>query len=275
VLKGERLRILLELPSNEILEETKQVFLLKRDAKVFPGKTRVKISKDAKDKLPDSAVWEIKLLDEFFTFLRVSQDAAKKHVIWLVQAKRSVHYLPNEVPFEVRFYDGEEARVYEARLGFRPASGVLKGERVRIVLALPDNETLKETKRVILLKKDQKEFPAAGRVKIKGDLDTLPGKAAWDVKRLLELFTLLKVKLDAEKKHVIWLAQAKRGIHYVPNEVVHDVQFVDGKGTTVYSTRLRFEPASALLKGERLRIWLPLPSDEILKQTTKVILKKP
>jgi hypothetical protein len=161
------------------------------------------------------------------------------------------------------------------RLGFTPHSGVLKGERLRIWLALPDNETLKKTKQVFLLRKDQKTFPGRERVKFgKDDQGKLPGHSDWDVKPLLELFTLLKVSQDAEKKHVIWLAETKRGINYAPNEMPIEVHFYDANGTSVYNARLGFQPSGGLLKGERLRIWLDLPSNEILKKTTKVAIKK-
>jgi helix-turn-helix protein len=275
LLKGERLRISLALPENETLKQTKLIFLLKRDQKIYPGRARVKIPKDAEDNLPGKAAWDIKLLEEFFTLLKVRQDEAKKHVIWLAEAKRGIGYVGNEVPAHVRFYDAEEARIYQADLVFQPSIGLLKGERLRISLALPENETLKQTKQVFLLARGQKVFPGRARVKIPKDAeDQLPGKAAWDFKLLEEFFTLLKVSQDEAKKHVIWLAQAKRGIGYVGNEVPCQVHFYDGMGTSIYRADLRFDPSLGLLKGERLRISLALPSNEILKQTKKVVLKK-
>ncbi len=49
---------------------------------------------------------------------------------------------------DVRFYDAQDARVYNNKLGFVPRTSVLKGERIRIYLRLPDESTLAKVKRV-------------------------------------------------------------------------------------------------------------------------------
>src|SRR5438874_1439956 len=121
----------------------------------------------------------------------------------------------------------------------------MKGDSVRIGLGLPDEEMLRRTKRVLMLRPGLEEFPADERPEVKQeDPAQLPGRASWDLGPLKEYLTLLKVSHHAEENRVSWLAEAKRGFDYVPSVVKFRAHFYDADGTRVYENSLRFNPDS-------------------------------
>jgi len=224
--------------------------------------------------IPGQADWDLAPLQKHFAILEPRYDAENNRVVWLAEARRGFQNLDSEFKPDVRFYDAADARVYQATLEYDPVLNVLKGERIRISLGLPDQATLERTKRVLMLT-TEKEFPPRPTPTREQDgLRGLPGQAHWDLAPLRKHFAILETRYDAENNRVVWLAEARRGFHNLDIEFKPDVRFYDAADARVYQTTLEYDPAFYVLKGERIRISLGLPDEDTLAKTKRVLFEK-
>jgi hypothetical protein len=269
--KGDRLRIMLALPNKAVFKATRRVLLLMPDLKEFPATAKADVKRGSR--LPGPAAWDLKQLEVYFTLLKATHEPANSRVVWLAEAKRGFDYVPFVVYPRACFYDAVGVRLSESSFDFSPSSKVLKGERIRITLGLPNEATFKATMRVLSLPTDLKEFPAGAKAEVKRG-GSLPGPANWGLKPLEEYFTLLKATYEPENNRVVWLAEAKRGFNYIPFVVYLKARFYDAGNVRVHDTSFDFSPSGKVLKGERIRIILGLPSEATLKRTKKVALEK-
>ena len=152
VRRGERIRISLGLPDEATLAKTKRVLLMLTTEKGFPPRPTATVEQDGLRGLPGQADWDLGPLRKHFAILETRYDAENNRVVWLAEARRGFQNLDSEFKLDVRFYDAADARVYQATLEYDPVLYVLKGERIRISLGLPDEDTLAKTKRVLFEK---------------------------------------------------------------------------------------------------------------------------
>jgi hypothetical protein len=276
VRRGERIRISLALPAEEVRRRTRSVLMLRPEDREFTDHPEPKLV--AGDGHPrGKATWDMAPLQKHFAILRTSHNEEVNRVIWLVQAKRGFGaWVTDTVRLDVRFYDADDARIYNTRLDFDPNGGVLKGERIRISLALPAEEVRRRTRSVRMLRPEDVEFTSHPGPALKASAGQPAGKATWDTTPLQPYFTILRTSTDAEARRVIWLVQAKRGFgSWVSDVVRHRARFYDAGSVRVHDAVITFDPNHDVRKGERIRIWVPLPADDVLNRTAKVLLEKP
>ena len=221
--------------------------------------------------IPGQAEWDLAPLRKYFAILETRYDAENKRVVWLAEARRGFDNVGAVFDPSVRFYDAADARVHDTTLGFDPNDHVLRGERIRISLSLPDEATLARTKRVLMLTREQ-EFPPRPTATVEQDgLRGLPGQANWDLAPLRKYFAILETRYDAENNRVVWLAEARRGFDNVGAVFDPSVRFYDAADARVHDTTLGFDPNDHVLRGERIRISLSLPDEATLARTKRVL----
>jgi hypothetical protein len=274
VKKGQRLRASFGCPGEEVLRRTRRVVLLRPGDKVFPAGLAKKYRPG--DGMPAGKIaWDTAQLRRHFRLLKVGYDEAQRNVIWLAEARRGFGSLGGEVPLRVRFYDGDDARLYDTRPDFQPNFDVRTGERFRIVVDLPAEEVRDRVRRVLMLRPEDKVFPEHPGPQYKPGGGKPEGKIAWDTAALQKYLKVLRVRYDEKRKHVIWLAEARRHFGSIAGDAQLRVRFYDAGGTRVYDTRPDFQPNFDVRKGERLYVWVDLPAEEVLDKTKKVVLEKP
>jgi PAS domain S-box-containing protein len=70
--------------------------------------------------------------------------------------------------------------------------------------------------------------------------------------------------------------QAKRGFGgYATNVVRLRARFYDAGGVRLHDAPVDFDPNWDVRKGERIRISIPLPAEDVRRRTAKVLLEKP
>jgi hypothetical protein len=274
VLKGERIRLRLWVPPMEIRRQTKRILLLTPEEKEFkthPGPALKVMTGDP----PDKIAWDLDPLRKHFDILGVNYDEGEKHVFWLLQAKRGFGSVGYEVRLHARYYDGDDARQDDAALHFLPDNNVLKGERIRLRLWVPAVEVRRQTKRILLLTPEDKEFKTHPGPALKAMAGHPKDKFAWDLKPLEPYFDILNVNYDEGEKNVFWLLQAKRGFGSAGYELKLQARFYDGGGKRLDYSSLHFLPDANVLKGERIRLRVAIPALEVRAKVTKVVLEKP
>jgi predicted Ser/Thr protein kinase len=273
VLKGERIYITVNLPTESVRQQVKRVLLLTALDKEFtshPGPKFKVIDGKPKGKI----AWDLERLQKYFDFLAVSYDADKKYVKWLVQAKRGFNDAAYAIGLHARFYDGADARVDSSGLNYYPNYGVLKGERIYITVNLPTESVRQQVKRVLLLTALDKEFTSHTGPKFKPIKGQPDGTIAWDLEPLRKYFDFLAVSYDADKKYVKWLVQAKRGFNDIGYALGLKAHFYDAEGTRVDRSGINYYPNYDVRKGERFYITVNLPVEALRVKTKKVRIEK-
>jgi hypothetical protein len=92
----------------------------------------------------DVSVWK-----DSFTILKVSHDKDNNQVVFLLKTKRAFAFTDDGFVAPMRFFDEDGVNlVNEANLKFEADITKLKvGENTRMYLTLPDEDTLKKTKK--------------------------------------------------------------------------------------------------------------------------------
>jgi hypothetical protein len=264
------------LPAEEVLRRTRRVLMLRPEDREFTDHPGPKLA--AGDGQPrGKAAWDMAPLRKYFTILRTSRNEEANRVIWLMQAKIGFGgYVTDVVRLEARFYDADDARISNTRLDFDPNYDVRKGERIRISVPLPAEEVLRRTRRVLMLRPEDREFADHPGPALKGSDGQPGGKVAWDTAPLLPYFTILRTSTNAESNRVIWLVQAKRGFGgYVSDVVRLRARFYGAGGVRIHEAPVELDPNYDVRKGERIRISVPLPAEDVRRKTAKVLLEKP
>jgi hypothetical protein len=278
VRKGECIRIWVELPGEAVVRKTKRVLLIRPEMREFPAHPGPKYE-GARWKPPGKTTWDTTTFQKYFHLLKTYYDEEHKHLIWLVEANKAFGgYVNSEIALRVRFYDADDVRVYGVSPRYDPGYDVRKGERLRIWIALPSEGVQQQTHRVLMLKPTDKEFPDHPGTAYKAARWQPSGLCDWDAAPLDKYFEVLKTSYDEKRKKVTWLVQAKRAIGgYVNSEVNPQAKcrFYDASNTRVHEANLSYGPRYDIRKGERLRVYLDLPAEEVMRKTKKVVLEKP
>ncbi|MCI0463486.1 MAG: serine/threonine protein kinase, partial [Gemmataceae bacterium] len=232
------------------------------------------------DQLPVRVSWRLGLLDEYFTFAKVTFDSPNNQVVWQGEVKRnfdSTSALAVRLLY-ARFYDADGARVHHSPLHYSAnflELNVKKGDQVRVFLGMPDEATLKRTARVLMLGSED-EFPPKENPVVKAeDPARLPGSASWDLKPLQEDFTLLKVIHDAKQNWVFWLAEAKRRSAGAPSPYLLRARFYDADGARIADSPVSCIGHINVLKGERIYLGVGVPNQDTLKKIRTVKFERP
>jgi serine/threonine protein kinase len=274
VKRGDKLEVFFYCPAEEVSRKTKRVLVLHAEDKEFPAglaTPRKPIAGHPADKI----AWDLEPLRKHFDILGVNYDEEAKHVYWLLQARQGFRYVGGAVRLHVRYYDGDDARQDTATLYFLPDHDVLKGERIRLRVWVPPVEVRARTKRALLLTPEDNEFKIHPGPALKPVAGHPKDKIAWDLKPLQPYFDILGVNYDEEAKHVYWLLQARQGFRYVGGTLNLQVRYYDAVGKRLEYANLYFLPDHDVLKGERIRLRVFVPPDEVRKKTTKALLEKP
>jgi hypothetical protein len=256
--------------------------------------------------LPIAVSWDTRGFHAYVHILRASFDPEKNQVTWLGEAKRGFAYVPSETMLDVDFFDAEDVRLTRfshrttAGIRYTPEQGVKAGEKIQIVLTLPRREILHQTVRVALRDRNQDSAappPVANQIpsgeeapekepawvntpEMKGL--ALPFQAAWDTRLLRTFFHVVKAAYDPEKKEIAWLLEAKRGfVNEIWAETKVDVHFHDADAVRIHllphrtTGGLGYLPDKDVKAGDRVRITLRLPDQNVLARTATVVLVDP
>jgi hypothetical protein len=129
---------------------------------------------------------------------------------------------------------------------------------------------------VLLLRPEDREFTDHPGPALKVGAGQPAGKTTWDTAPLLTYFAILRTSTDAEARRVIWLVQARRGFGGSVSDVARlRARFYDAGGVRLHHAPVDFYPNWDVRKGERIRISIPLPAEDVRRKTAKVLLEKP
>jgi hypothetical protein len=123
------------------------------------AQTSSKDGSSSKDKMPAGSIklpipdheipCDVSVWKDSFTILKVTHDQDNNQVVFLLKTKRAFKFTDDGFTAPLRFYDEDGVSlVKDANLKFEAKLTTLKvGENTRLYLTLPDEDTLKKTKK--------------------------------------------------------------------------------------------------------------------------------
>jgi hypothetical protein len=273
-------RISFGWPARDILSRVRRVRLVdpkEKDYVVPDNRPAIPAQTEPRLPLRGQASWDVKLVEKEFTPLRAEVDHAQRRFVWLLEARRPYSgYLSDEVKFQARFYDADDARVSYQLVSYEPNYAIQKGERLRLIFYWPADAIVKQTKAIFLINPADKDLPIrAKRPDFRPLIMPLGGRVRWDMQILKDYFDLLKLEVDLGDNRAVGLVEARRRFpSLLANEVQFQARFIGVFGGVLDTQSVTFEQGDSIYKGERVRFTFPWPKEEIVKKTMKIELVK-
>lgn len=125
-------------------------------ALVFAGPTTLaaddkkaddKKADDENIKLPSKFKWEFTELKKTFTVVKATYDEEERKTTLVIEAKNDKAVLPL---LFWKFFDADDIKLVSFTLEYFPHQPMKKGDKTRIVMKLPAESILKETKKIVI-----------------------------------------------------------------------------------------------------------------------------